>query len=90
MTASHSLTKTSLSWKLRPSCLHFTTSDGNVFLSTNNAITCSGSGRFNFISVLFSFQIAPLIVIVGGASLGAIAFGVRQAMRNPEAWYVSY
>ena len=45
--------------------------------------------RFYFILVLFPFQIAPLIVIVSTASLGAIAFGIRQATRNPEAWYVS-
>ncbi|KAL9967783.1 hypothetical protein ACROYT_G026076 [Oculina patagonica] len=30
-------------------------------------------------------EIAPLIVIVGTASLGAIAFGIRQATKNPEA-----
>lgn len=41
------------------------------------------------ILVLFLFQIAPLIVIVSVASLGAIGFGIRQATKNPEAWYVS-
>lgn len=28
-------------------------------------------------------------MIVSTASIGAIAFGVRQATKNPEAWYVS-
>lgn len=50
--------------------------------------TCWGSLRFYVILVLFPFQIAPLIVIVCTASVGAIAFGVRQATKNPEAWYV--
>lgn len=50
--------------------------------------TCWGSLRFYFILILFPFQIAPLIVIVCTASVGAIAFGVRQATKNPEAWYV--
>ena len=73
-----------------PVCISRLLTVTSCFLSTKNAITCKVSVRFNFISVLFPFQIAPLIVIVGGASLGAIAFGVRQATRNPEAWYVSY
>ena len=51
--------------------------------------TCRGSLRFYFILVIFPFQIAPLIVIVSTASLGAIAFGIRQATKNPEAWYVN-
>ena len=79
-----------ISWKLQPknSCLHFTTSQCDISYE-NHQKTCWGSLRYYFILVLFPFQIAPLIVIVSTASLGAIAFGIRQATKNPEAWYVS-
>ena len=34
----------------------------------------------------FSFQLAPLFVIIGTGCAGAIAFTIRQATKNPEAW----
>jgi len=30
-------------------------------------------------------EIAPLIIIVGGACVGAIGFTIRQATKNPDA-----
>lgn len=80
-----------ISWKLRPknSCLYFT----NMLLAVTflaKIIKKRVDVLYHFISFQFiSFQIAPLIVIVSTASIGAIAFGVRQATKNPEAWYVS-
>ena len=34
------------------------------------------------------FQLAPLFVIIGTGCVGAAAFTIRQATKNPEAWYV--
>ena len=36
----------------------------------------------------FSFQLAPLFVIIGTGCVGAVAFTIRQATKNPEARYV--
>lgn len=33
----------------------------------------------------FSFQVIPLLVIMGTATTGATAFLIRQATKNPEA-----
>ena len=37
----------------------------------------------------FSFQVIPLLVIMGTATTGATAFLIRQATKNPEAWYAT-
>lgn len=36
----------------------------------------------------FPLQLAPLFVIIGTGCVGAVAFTIRQATKNPEAWYV--
>lgn len=43
--------------------------------------------RIYFILII-SFQLVPLFVIIGTGTVGAIAFTIRQAMKNPEARYV--
>lgn len=37
----------------------------------------------------FYFQVIPLLVIMGTATTGATAFLIRQATKNPEAWYAT-
>ena len=36
----------------------------------------------------FPLQLAPLFVIIGTGCVGAVAFTIRQATKNPEAWCV--
>jgi len=33
-------------------------------------------------------ELAPLFVIIGTGCVGAVAFTIRQATKNPEAWCV--